>query len=72
MLHRWAYPSQNLPPPLPEDADLGLVEPLSSVSISEDSSLSEFVGTNTDEVTSVPFAQFEQKVIRVIIFRFIT
>ena len=50
MLHRWACPSQNLPPPLPDDADLGLVEPLSSVSISEDSNQSEFVGTNTDDV----------------------
>ena len=37
MLLRHACPSLNLPPPLPEDVDLGLIDPMSTVAISEDS-----------------------------------
>lgn len=47
MLHRNVCPSMNLPPPLPDDVDLGLIEPMSTVAISEDSN------TTTDTADEV-------------------
>jgi hypothetical protein len=50
MLYRWACPSVNLPIPLSEDVDLGLIEPVSTVSVaaSDDSNLENI--SATDEV----------------------